>query len=88
MNEVIKLLIELQERANQGYDIEDAKLDIAMQTLQNAHNTKVDSNILLTCPQKRRRKELYEDCVKTAKKYIKQCLQDDKEIKNYLSKQK
>ncbi len=79
MNEVIKLLLELQEMANQGYDVDDVKLDLAMKALQNTHDDHIDSNCLLTRPQKRRRKELYEDCVKAVKRYAKQCLQEDKD---------
>lgn len=81
MREAIKLLLELQEMANHGYDVDDVKLNLAMQTLQNAHDNNIDTNSLLTRPQKRRRKELYEDCVYAIKKYVKQCLQDDKEIR-------
>lgn len=88
MNEVIKLLLELQELVNQGYDVDDAKLDLAMRTLQSTHDNNIDSSNFLTRPQKRRRKELYGDCVKAMKKYVKLSLQDDQEIRNYISKQK
>lgn len=84
MNEVIKLLLELQEMANNGYDVDDVKLEQAMQALQNAHNKNIDSNIFLSEEQKKHRKELYKDCVKALKKYAKQSLQDDKEIRNHL----
>ena len=84
MNEVIKLLLELQEMANNGYDVDDVKLEQAMQALQNVHNKNIDSNIFLSEEQKKHRKELYKDCVKALKKYAKQSLQDDKEIRNHL----
>ena len=84
MNEVIKLLLGLQEMANNGYDVDDVKLEQAMQALQNAHNKNIDSNIFLSEEQKKHRKELYKDCVKALKKYAKQSLQDDKEIRNHL----
>lgn len=86
MNEVIRLLLELQGMVNQGYNIDDAKLDLAMQTLQNAHDNSIDNHIFLTSEQRKHRKELYEDCVKAMKKYVKQCLLDDSEIRNRLYK--
>ena len=84
MNEVIKLILELQDMANQGFDVEDAKLELAMQTLQNTHDKNINTNIFLSEEQKKHRKELYNDCVKALKKYAKQSLQDDKEIRNHL----
>ena len=84
MNEVIKLILELQDMANQGFDVEDAKLELAMQTLQNTHDKNINTNIFLSEEQKTHRKELYKDCVKALKKYAKQSLQDDKEIRNLL----
>lgn len=84
MNEVIKLILELQDMANQGFDVEDAKLELAMQTLQNTHDKNINTNIFLSEEQKKHRKELYKDCVKALKKYAKQSLQDDKEIRNHL----
>ena len=87
MNEVIRLLLELQGMVNQGYNIDDAKLDLAMQTLQNAHDNSVDNQMLLNREQRKHRKELYKDCVKAMKKYVKQCLLDDKDIREQLIKQ-
>ena len=84
MNEVIKLILELQDMANQGFDVEDAKLELVMQTLQNTHDKNINTNIFLSEEQKKHRKELYKDCVKALKKYAKQSLQDDKEIRNHL----
>lgn len=84
MNEVIKLILELQDMANQGFDVEDAKLELAMQTLQNTHDKNINTNIFLSEEQKKHRKELYKDCVKALKKYAKQSLQDDKAIRNHL----
>ena len=82
MKKMFKLLSELQEKVNQGYDIDDAKLDLAMQILQNTHDNSIDDNRLLTSEQRKQRKELYEDCVKAMKKYVKRCLLDDREIRN------
>ena len=81
MNEVIKLFLELQDMANHGFDVDDAKLELAMQTLQNAHDKNINSNIFLSEEQKMHRKELYKDCVKAMKKYAKQSMQDDKGIR-------
>ena len=84
MNEVIKLLLELQDMVRQGYSIDDAKLDLTMQTLQNAHDNNIDSHIFLDDEQKEHRKDLYKDCVRTMKKYVRQCLLDDAETRNKL----
>lgn len=84
MNDVIKLILELQEMANHGNDIDEAKLDLAMQLLKKSHDNNIDNNIFLSNDQKGRRKALYDDCIRTMKKYAKQSLLDEKEIRENL----
>ncbi len=84
MNKLLDLyneLLELQRLAREGISIDDMKVESVMQSIRQMHDRGIDNNPFLDDEQKHRRKELYAKAVKEMRKYGKQVLRDEMEIR-------
>lgn len=84
MNKLLDLyseLLELQRLAREGISIDDMKVESVMQSIRQMHDRGIDNNPFLDNEKKHRRKELYAKAVKEMRKYGKQVLRDEMEIR-------
>ena len=79
--ELAKELCDLVEMSKKGVDVDDLMIECIMQKIKNGHDSSIDCDIFLDDSQKHRRKSLYADAVREMKKYCKQAIKDNKEIR-------
>jgi hypothetical protein len=74
------MLLSLNQRYNQGQNINKDELHTAIESCKCSHNRDVDNNNTLTSGQKEKRKRLFAKMADAANDYIEQCLRDENKL--------
>ena len=74
------MLLNLNQRYNQGQNINKNELHTAIESCKYSHNRDVDNNNTLTTEKKEKRKQLFSKMADAAKDYIEQRLRDENKL--------
>ena len=74
------MLLNLNQRYNQGQNINKDELHTTIESCKYSHNRDVDNNNMLTTEQKEKRKRLFSKMADAAKDYIEQRLRDENKL--------
>ncbi len=86
--ELAKELYDLVEKSRNGIYVDDLMIECIMQKIKDGHDRSIDSDALLDDIQKHRRKSLYADAIREIKKYCKQAIEDNKEVRDKIAELK
>ena len=86
--ELAKEFYDLVEKSRRGINVDDVMIECIMQKIKDGHDRSIDSDLFLDDAQKHRRKLLYADAVKEMKKYCKQAIEDNKEVRRKIAEHK
>ena len=79
--ELAKELCDLVEMSKKGINVDDVMIECIMHKIKDEHDKSIDCDMLLDDSQKLRRKSFYADAVREMKKYCKQAIEDNKEVR-------
>lgn len=83
--ELAKGLCDLVERSRRDINVDDVMIECVMQKIKDRHDQGIDCDMFLDETPKRRRKSLYAAAVREIKKYCKQAIEDNKEVRRKIA---
>ena len=86
--ELAKEFYDLVEKSRRRINDDDVMIECIMQKIKDGHAQSIDCDMFLDDAQKQRRKSLYADAVREMKKYCKQAIEDNIEVRRRIAEHK